>query len=308
MGKKIENIAKSEDVVYTKDTSTPMYKDSLFTKIFSMPQHFKSVYGAILDKDISDKEVVLCNNEPLLTVDIRNDVAMFYEDRIIVFIEHQSTVNNNMPLRMLWYAGAAFKKYIGDQLKTVFGTKLIKLPKPEFYVFYAGEKHWDKKHLKLSDAYELLEDEIALLDLQVEIINMRDKDHPVMKRCQEAHVYIELIEEIEKLIDEGQSRDNAINIALTELSKKDSPLHNFILDCENEVKSMINYQLTLEEVAEHAQRIREQEVFEDGIEQGLEKGAHAKALETAKNALAMGLDFDTIAKITGLSLDEIERI
>ena len=109
--KKLENtksdVAENEKLVYNENTSVK-YKDSLFTKIFSMPEHFKSVYGAILDKDISDKEVEVFNNEPMLTVDIRNDVAMLVENRLIVFIEHQSTVNNNMPLRMLWYAGVAF--------------------------------------------------------------------------------------------------------------------------------------------------------------------------------------------------------
>ena len=299
-----KNIAKNENVMYTKDGTTQNYKDSLFTTIFSRPEHFKSVYGAILGKDISQGDVTLFNNEPMLTVDIRNDVAMLYEGRIIVFIEHQSTINLNMPLRMLWYTGAAFKMYIKDQLRTVFGTKQIVLPEPEFYVFYAGSKHWDKTHLALSDSFKSIKGKVPAIDLQVKIINMRDKEHPVMKKCKEAHVYIELIEKIEKLIASGKSRADAINIALTELTKKDNPLHNFLIDCENEVKNMINYQLTLEEVAEHTQRIREQEAFEDGIE----KGARKKALETAKNALAMNVDIATIVKITGLCEEEIKGI
>ncbi len=197
--KATNNIAKKENVVYNDEVKTKQtYKDSLFTRIFSMPVHFKSVYGAILGKEISESELVLFNNDPMLTVDIRNDVAMLYEGRIIVFIEHQSTINLNMPLRMLWYTGAAFKMYIGDQLRTVFGTKQIILPEPEFYVFYAGSKHWDKTHLKLSDSFKSIKGTFPAIDLHVEIINMRDKNHPVMKKCKEAHVYIKLIEEIEK--------------------------------------------------------------------------------------------------------------
>ena len=223
-----EIVAKNEKLGYNDTTTRQAYKDSLFTRIFSMPEHFKSVYGAILGENISDKEVILFNNDPMLTVDIRNDVSMLVDGRLIVFIEHQSTINNNMPLRMLWYASAAFKMYIGEELKTVFGTKKIDLPRPEFYVFYAGKRTWDTKHLKLSDLYEGHSSKKIMLELDVEVINMRDKNHPVMKKCQEAHVYIELIERIEELIQAGNNRDDAIHTALIELSKEKSSLHNFL--------------------------------------------------------------------------------
>ncbi len=187
--------------------------------------------------------------------------------------------------------------HMGDQLRMIFGTKQIKLPRPEFYVFYAGEKHWDKTHLKLSDCYENLGDEEPMLDLYVKVINMCDKNHPVMKKCQEAHIYIELIEEIEKLIANGKTRDEAIHEALSNISKKENPLHNFLRQCESEVENMIKYQLTLEEVAYHAQRIREQEVFEEG--------AHEKAIDTAKKLIEMGLPLDQIVIATGLKEEEL---
>ena len=298
-----ENLAQNENVVYNEHT-TEKFKDSLFTKIFSMPEHFKSVYGAILDKDISDKEVELFNNEPMLTVDIRNDVAMLVEDRLIVFIEHQSTVNNNMPLRMLWYTSIAFKRFIKDELQTVFSTKQIALPTPEFYVFYAGAKPWRKDFLKLSDAYKNFS-KSPMLDLKVEVINMRDETHPVMKKCKEATIYIELIEKIENLMQYGKSRDDAITIALEEISKKDTPLHNFLTNCELEVKNMINYQLTLEEVAEHAARIRQQEYYEDGKLEGKKEGKREGKRETAQNLINMGLSIEQVAQGTGLTEAEV---
>ena len=44
------------------------------------------------------------------------------------------------------------------------------------------------------------------------------------------------------------------------------------------------------------------------LEEATEKGSQEKALENAKNALALGLDFETISKITGLSMEEIEKL
>ncbi len=307
-------LAKNEKSEYTKTSSITRqaYKDSLFTEIFSTPEHFKSVYGAILGKDISDIKVIQFNNEPLLTVDIRNDVAMMVDNRLIVFIEHQSTINNNMALRMLWYASAAFKKHIGEELVTVFGTKPVRLPRPEFYVFYAGKRNWGKTTLKLSDLYDDIDDNDIMLDLNVKVINMRDENSPVMLNCQAAHIYIELLERIEELIQEGNTRDNAIHLALTELSKRESPLHDFLSERTLEVKNMINYQLTLEEVAEYAARIHQQEHYDDGfdagIEKGIEKGELKGKLSTAKNFLAMGLTIEQIAAGTGLSELEIRKL
>ncbi len=47
---------------------------------------------------------------------------------------------------------------------------------------------------------------------------------------------------------------------------------------------------------------------EEGLAEGLEKGEHKKAIETAKNLLAIGLSIDQISKATGLSIDEIKLL
>ena len=55
--------------------------------------------------------------------------------------------------------------------------------------------------------------------------------------------------------------------------------------------------------------IIEQKSLEKGLEKGLKDGevigSEKKAVENAKNALSLGLDNDTISKITGLSIKEI---
>ena len=50
-----------------------------------------------------------------------------------------------------------------------------------------------------------------------------------------------------------------------------------------------------------------EEATEAGIEKGILQGSE-KALENAKNALKLGLDIKTISKITGLSMEEIEKL
>ena len=45
-----------------------------------------------------------------------------------------------------------------------------------------------------------------------------------------------------------------------------------------------------------------------GIAQGISQGEHQKAIETAKNLLAMKLSIEQVAQGTGLSVDEIKKL
>ena len=48
--------------------------------------------------------------------------------------------------------------------------------------------------------------------------------------------------------------------------------------------------------------------FAQGISQGISQGSHQKALETAKNLLQFGLSVENIAKATGLSQEDVEKL
>ena len=63
-----------------------------------------------------------------------------------------------------------------------------------------------------------------------------------------------------------------------------------------------------EEAKEHGYNAGIEEGIEKGIEQGIERGSKENALANAKNAIGLGLDNETISKITGLSIAEIEQL
>ena len=45
-----------------------------------------------------------------------------------------------------------------------------------------------------------------------------------------------------------------------------------------------------------------------GLEKGIEEGIYSKAIETAKKLIGMNLSIENIAKATGLSKEEIEKL
>ena len=65
-----------------------------------------------------------------------NDVSFMLEDHLIVLMEHQSTINENMPLRLLLYISEIYKGLVPGDL--LYRQAVQKIPTPEFFVVYNG--------------------------------------------------------------------------------------------------------------------------------------------------------------------------
>ena len=85
---------------------------------------------------------------------IKNDISMCFGDTCLILIEHQSTINWNMPLRLLNYVNELYRRFIQPLYRKIYEKTLIRLPAPEFHVFYDGEqKDFDHELLRLSSAF-----------------------------------------------------------------------------------------------------------------------------------------------------------
>ena len=121
------------------------HKDSLFVDFFygdeTAKKNLLSLYNALHDTDVQDENLIhKVKIEDVLYKNFKNDISFEVNGRVLVFGEHQSTVNPNMPLRCLLYAGRAYEQLIEDDAR--YKTKLVQIPTPEFYTFYNGEKEF----------------------------------------------------------------------------------------------------------------------------------------------------------------------
>ena len=57
--------------------------------------------------------------------------------------ECQSTINWNIPMRCLGYVSRSLENLAGKE--GLYGSKLVKFPVPEFYLFYVGNETWNTK-------------------------------------------------------------------------------------------------------------------------------------------------------------------
>ena len=100
---------------------------------------------------------------------------MMINGKLIVLVEHQSTINENMPLRFLDYVVRLYEKIVPQ--KSRYKMNLVHIPTPEFYVFYNGtDPYPDIKTLRLSDAY-IKEQAKPQLELTVDVYNIASP-HP----------------------------------------------------------------------------------------------------------------------------------
>ena len=88
------------------------YKDSLFCDIFRRKDYLQDVYRGLFGRDVSLQEIQLMTLQGTFFNDEKNDVSFLAGKRQIVLMEHQSTLNENMPLRMFWYMAKLYRKQV----------------------------------------------------------------------------------------------------------------------------------------------------------------------------------------------------
>ena len=311
----------------TQEKTNRNYKDSVFVDLFAYDitakENFISLYNALhgtnLDAETTEVQPVML--ERVLYMKYYNDIAMLIDGKIVILIEHQSTINKNMPFRFLEYIARIYEKITTKDEK--FGRKLVKLPVPEFYVFYNGKDDYPtESEMKLSDAFMELDDKLRNqlensnypLEISVKVININvDKENPILKRCEALKQYSEFIEQVRFNIE------NDIPEPFTSAIKQ-SIKNGFLSDYLNRKSTEVQNMLLAEYDYDTDIAVQRRESFEDGfsageergrnegISIGMSQGAHQAKLETAKSMKLENMSTSMIAHFTGLSPEEIEKL
>ena len=165
------------------------YKDSVFTLLFGKPEILRELYGALEGVDLpADTPVVINTLQDALFMDRVNDISFEIDGKVIVLMEHQSTVNPNLPLRILMYIARLYEKILGE--RDIYASKRVTIPFPVFYILYNGSAEMpDSVVLKLSDLFELpgdlsAEDRETALELSVRVININHgRNAGIAEKC-----------------------------------------------------------------------------------------------------------------------------
>ena len=273
------------------------HKDSIFVDLFYQDETAKknllSLYNALHDTNYEDETIIRkVKIDDVLYKNFKNDISCEVNGLVLVFGEHQSTINRNMPLRCLMYVGRAYEQLVDSKAR--YRTTLVKIPTPEFYVFYNGEKEQPLEQvLTLSDAFMNPAGENSV-ELKVKVININsDKAHEVLDKCGILKEYSQFISMVRKHWDE----EGAIKKAIKECIEK-GILADYLKRKGSEVENML--------IAEYSYEEDMQVKLQEGIWQGRREGITLSADIFQMVKKNPDLTNVQIAENLGCSVEDVE--
>ena len=268
----------------TFDNANPQFKDSLFRDFFNDPVRLLDLCNSLLHSNYSDIDDIEINTlEANFFSGLKNDISCKLDNHFLVLVEHQSTVNENMPFRFLSYISELLNNLVKDK-KIIYRKGLISLPAPNFFVFYDGNDESEpvNRIMRLSDSFNGFS---SSLELIVHSININlNKQADILHRCHYLLDYSTLIAYVKLNLAEGLSRRNAIIYAIDRCISE-NVMCDYLSKKKDEVFSMLDFQWNLDDAKAAWQDEARNEAFES----------------VALNMLKDGLPVDHI-----LPLDQIQ--
>ena len=291
--------AKQAQNVPSVTTAAPVnrtYKSTLFIMLFQDKNNLLELYNAVSGKHYTDPEVLEINTlENAIYMTVKNDVSFLIDGRLSLY-EHQSTYNPNLPLRFLIYIAKLYSRMTRNA--NLYGTKVIRIPPPEFLIFYNGKEELpDRTVLNLSDMYEK-EDPHAGLELSAVMLNISGEHNQKLKEaCRTLREYSIYTDKVRKYVGELELAD-AVERAIRECIAE-GVLKDFLEKHRAEAKEMSIFEYDQEK---HMRQERE-EAWADGHSAGLAEARLSMIIQMLKN----GMSAEDISSAAGATEEEIKK-
>ena len=151
-------------------------KNTVFLDLFSIPEYRLQMFQALHPEmtDVTEDEIKPVTLNPVLLTHQYNDLAFLVRDKLIIFVEAQSTWSINILVRILLYLAGTYQNYITDHNLNVYRSHKVAIPEPEFYVIYTGSRKITKDVISLKEDFWNNPD--AKVDLQARVINSESRD------------------------------------------------------------------------------------------------------------------------------------
>lgn len=263
------------------------YRDTVFRDYFNDEERLLSLCNALLGTDASALKINTL--EGTFFDRQKNDISCVVENNFLVLIEHQTTVNENMPFRCLSYVAELLNNLIVDKDK-LYHKALIRFPAPRFYVFYDGDaKEPLEREMHLSEAFG---GDNSALELVVTSLNINfGLEQPLLAKCKYLREYSTLVGKVKEGLRAGLTRKEAISRAV-KYCLDNGLMKGYLEEKSQEVFNMLALQW------EQDKAIRAS--YEDGRDDAIES--------VALNLLNMGLTVEKIQEATKLSMERIKEL
>lgn len=165
-----ENLKETVQEIKAKYT----LKDSVFSDLFQNKKYLIQLYQTLHpeDKEVTEQSLTNITIENVLTDNLYNDLGFVVNNKLMILVEAQSTWTVNILLRVLLYLAETYHEYLDKTSQNLYKSKKVKVPKPELYVIYTGERGKRPDVLVLSE--EFFQGADIGLEVKVKVIYERD--------------------------------------------------------------------------------------------------------------------------------------
>jgi hypothetical protein len=269
-------------------------KDSVFRNLFGQRKYALQLYQAIHpeDTEVTEDDIGDVTIDNILIDQQYNDLGMTVRGTLLVLLEAQATWTMNIIIRILLYLAFTWNRIIEETNQNRYGSKKLKLPKPEFYVVYTGSRKERPKWIHLSN--EFLEGNTEFLEMNVRILYGDNKGDIISQYIDFTIVYqaqVSLYGRTRKAILETIQICKDKNILKDYLASREKEVIDIMMSLFDQERAMEQYG---------------NDKKEEGRLEGRLEGEMKKARETALKMKEKGYSDDAIADILEIELNTVQ--
>ena len=181
----------AENRIKDEEVARHTIKDSIFTNLFQDKKYLIQLYKALHpeDTEVTEDELSDITIHNIMTNDVYNDVGFMVREKLLILTEAQATWTENIVVRILIYLMVTYQDYIKKTKQNVYKSKKIKLPRPELYVIYTGDRKERPEYISMAE--EFFDGQNAFLDAKVKVLYGSDEGDIISQYVTFTKVYDE---------------------------------------------------------------------------------------------------------------------
>jgi hypothetical protein len=266
-------------------------KNSVFIDLFRDKKNLLELYKTLHPEDNTATEDSLTDVtiENVLTDNLYNDLGFIVGDRLMILVEAQSTWTMNILVRVFLYLAQSYHEYFQRTNQNCYKSKKVKMPRPEIYVIFTGNR--GRKPDKICLSEEFFGGADVDIEVKARVIYESNTDDIINQ-------YIVFC----KVFNEQTRKCGMTKKAVTEtirICKDSDVLREYLSNKEKEVVTIMMRLFDEEEILKSYIRSERYEAAQEAAQEATRRATQETTLRVAKKTAI------TMIKKGRLSVDEI---
>lgn len=147
----------SDDIKQTQEVKAKRTaKNSVFLDLFQDKKNLWKLYKTVHpeDKYVTEDMLDIVTIDNVLTDNLYNDLGiMVGNNKLLLLLEAQASWTVNILIRILLYLAQSYHEYFERTSQSLYKSTKVKIPKPELYIIYTGNKGRKPDIISLSQEF-----------------------------------------------------------------------------------------------------------------------------------------------------------